>query len=439
MDKVKKFLEGYVEWLAVALGVAFLGWMIYGYVIDKPVTSSVGSNASAAPSDIDPLIWEGPGQQLKIQLDAKSPPPPMGPTVDIAKETADARAKIPASVMPVFPGAYIPLSPSPDADSPGVAVRPTSLPGHVTLLPEAPPLIMLTVSAGHSNVPAPVPPAAANAAAPPVNPASAVDLNWRTIGATIPVADLAKSFAACNIPEMFSSTAILRVTMVRQERDGSGNWGPETPVPPLDSTPLQDLPPNNAAPNEQKDYFEWAEKNVEAIAAPKFYQVLQGDVWYQPGTKSPNQVDIAVVDDGFDPKNPGAFKGDPNSLTPDEKKDYDKYLAAQAKRQAAKQRNGQNRNNNINNNPGIPPGFSPGGPPGFGGGGRGSPAVPDPDRSRADSQMPPFMQGMNRGQPNDSMPFNGMPNGSSSDSSNTTLPQGSFNPATQANIKVVGT
>jgi len=37
MDKVKKFLEANVQWLAIALGVGFLGWMIWGYVLQKPV------------------------------------------------------------------------------------------------------------------------------------------------------------------------------------------------------------------------------------------------------------------------------------------------------------------------------------------------------------------------------------------------------------------
>ena len=100
-----------------------------------------------------------------------------------------------------------------------------------------------------------------------------------------------------------------------------------------------------------------------------------------PGTKSPNQVDVAVVDDGFDPKNPGAFKGDPNSLTPDEKKDYNDYLAAQAKRQAAKQRNAGNRNNQP------PPGFNLGGI-GPGGGFPGGPRCAGNPRSRAQWTRP---------------------------------------------------
>ena len=286
MDKVKNFLERYVEWLAVVLGAAFLGWMIYGYVLDKPVSSSVGSNAAATPAEVDPLIWEGPGQQLKTTIDDRTPPPPMGPAVDYPQVAIDNRNKVPTSVAPIFAGAYTPLTPPPDLNS-GVTARSVSMPGHVQQLPDAPALTTLVVSEGHSNVPAPVAPAAAGAAQPVANAAQAVDLNWRTIGATIPVADLAKSFAACKIPDMFSNTAILRVKLIRQERDGSGNWGPETEIAPLDTNVLQDLPPINAPGGAQKDYFEWAEKNVELIAAPKFYQVLQGDVWYRAGNQIP--------------------------------------------------------------------------------------------------------------------------------------------------------
>ena len=69
-------------------------------------------------------------------------------------------------------------------------------------------------------------------------------------------------------------------------------------------------------------------KEVQLILRPDFYQVVQGDKWYQPGTANPNVKSTELVVDTFDP---AKFVGnDFSDLTPEEIAAVQKYRAEQA-------------------------------------------------------------------------------------------------------------
>jgi hypothetical protein len=452
MDKVKKFLEAYVQWLALALGVGFLGWMLYSYVFLKPVSSAVGNLPSVPPSDISSQIWSQVGEPLKGKVDDRSTPAQMGPTTNYVDQVQAQRDSVPASVAVAMPVPFAPIPVSED-DSQTTQIGTQHNGAKITRLPDAAAPINLLVSAGHSNVPAPVPAAADGAPAPQGANAPAVDRNWRTVGATIHTADLAKSFAAAGIAPgtPFSSTAILRVILTRQERKTDGTWGSDTTIEPLDINPLPALPPINASFADQKSYLEdFAEKNFVPIARPLFYQVLQGDVWYEPGTKNPNEA-LQVIDDGYDPKDPGAYAGDINKLLPSEQKLVTEAKARQAAKEAQRARSQNNRNNQPAP-PQFPGGFPGGGPPGFPGG----PVVNDPQRPQdgvkmfAPNELPPggpgyFLGGAPQnpgmGGPPGGPPF--MPPGFTPGAmpqqqapGDTAVPNGSFDPSQQPDFKV---
>jgi hypothetical protein len=204
-------------------------------------------------------------------------------------------------------------------------------------------------------------------------------------------------------------------------------------IAPLDINPLPPLPPIDANFADQQTYGQdFAQKNVALIVQPPFYQVLQGDVWYEPGTKNPNQVDEAD-DNSFDPLNPGAYTGDPTKLLPSEKKAYDDAKAKQAARDALRAKNQGNRNNNA---PTGPPSefIPPGGPDGGGGGSggrrsRGSGLAADPQRDQAGGELPPPPPPY--AQPGQPPPPPGAPA-----SASATLPAGSFDPSQQPDIKM---
>ena len=55
MEKVLKFLEKYVQWIALGLGGLFLLAMVYNYVLQDPVTVTLGGK-DVLPGEIDKEI-----------------------------------------------------------------------------------------------------------------------------------------------------------------------------------------------------------------------------------------------------------------------------------------------------------------------------------------------------------------------------------------------
>jgi hypothetical protein len=438
MDKVKKFLEGYVEWLALGLGALFLGWTVYGYVIDKPVSGTVGSEAGVEPGQVNQKVWDIAAKPLGEALSSNRNPPDMMPAADYAKTIPDKFGEFPDTVVYKQDSPYLPLQPTIDDE---IKIR---VPGGSSLvkvehLPVIPAPVNTVVSHGHSNVQPPQPQGGAPAAIGIV----ALDKIWITFGASIPVDALSKSFAEAKIPQTFNNCAIYRVEAVRQERDPAGNWGNDTSLEPLDINPMEPLPAVNCDFQARQNYKTWAEMqaNVITICEPPFYSVLQGDVWYEPGFPNPNDKGSQMVADPFDPRNPLAYKGDPNMLLPDEKAIWD---AAKAK--AAQQAARSNRPNTPNSpfspqNPngigrtGRTGGGGPGGPGGGGGGGGASHAVPSaqPDNPNLLRQrpmpgpMPGFMPGGGNFMPGSRSPMDAPQQQPAS--SVASLPSGSFDPA----------
>jgi len=80
MQKILKILEKNVEWLALALGAAFLIWMIYLYGFQKPVTTSVAlqtGEAKLTPGEVDTKTVEGPVQALQQAMSGREKGPAM--------------------------------------------------------------------------------------------------------------------------------------------------------------------------------------------------------------------------------------------------------------------------------------------------------------------------------------------------------------------------
>jgi hypothetical protein len=436
MDKVKKFLEAHVQWVVLALAVAFLGWTVWGYVLQKPVFSAVGNVPTASPGDIPHIIWDGPAGAVKADLDSKEVPKAIGPKVDYPQLAIDMRTKESLAVSDTFKTPWMPIPIEEDINSgsgPGVKEGPK-----ITALPEAPPLVKLLISKGHSNVPAPQPPLVAGQAAPQGNQVQAVDKIWLTVEGTVQTGKLAESFKKVGILQgsPFSSTCMLRVILIRQERMLNGDWGPDVEIAPLDISQLMPLPPVDAAPMDQTAYQTFAEKSVIPICTPPFYTVLQGDVWYEPGTKNPNQT-LDMLDDGFDPKDPLAYKGDPTKLLPSEKKLYDDAKAKQEKADALRSRRNQPTPNNI---PQIPdPGQSGGNNNNNGGGGRGGRGrgmAADPRGDEPGLLAPPRMPTPDRPPGIDGPGMPGMPQQQQPGAAPNSLPAGSFDPNTQPEFRV---
>jgi len=265
-----------------------------------------------------------------------------------------------------FKNVYIPAGVPPliDDDQAGHLIDHEKL--VVKGLPTLPALENLQMSFGHSNVPAPAP---AGGGQQQVNNVIAVDKNWYSCEATVPCPAIAKAFNDAKIPKNLQNTCMLRVYLIREERNRNGTWSAPTTMPTLEGDELKDLP-GDSDTQAQTDYKGWAENNTVLICQPPFYKVIQGNLWYEPGTPNPNEDNQALIDDGFDPLHPELFKGDPSKLTPLHKQEYEDYLKKKAAIDKAKQSQQNNRPPNPYPGPGGPiPGQNGGGNGGAGGGG----------------------------------------------------------------------
>jgi hypothetical protein len=416
MDKVKNFLERYCEWLALAVAALFLGWTVYGYVVEKPVKSTVGSTPDVSPGEIGDKVWEDKGKALQAQTTSTGVPTEgFLPKINYPEVIRADLGAMPSTVVMDFKHPYLPYAPTIIEAGPSTDQNKPDLNNNrVVELPSVPAPYDLALSHGHSYI-------------QPPGAELAKDKNWVTVGGEIPVALLAKSFDTAKIPPIFSPVAIYRVYALREEKDTSGKWGNLTTMEPLDIATMLPLPPVNCKYEDRKVYKEWAETqaNVVQICEPPFYAVVpgHGSVWYEPGTKDPNETDTQTVTDVFDPKNPLAFKGDPNTLLPDEKQIYDEAKAKQAIIESRKSRPQGNTPTPAptGTNPGRGASTGRHAVPTGGPGGQGNLLSP-PDYARR-RQMPNNPQQPFR-PPSDNNPGNG-----GSVASAAPLPQGSFSPA----------
>src|SRR5215212_2453161 len=74
MDKALDFLERYVQWIALGIGVLFLGWMAYAYLVTPPLTVQIG-NQTLEPGEVDAAIAKTTAKDLSTAIANGKPPP----------------------------------------------------------------------------------------------------------------------------------------------------------------------------------------------------------------------------------------------------------------------------------------------------------------------------------------------------------------------------
>jgi hypothetical protein len=316
MDKVKVFLEKYVEWLALGIGAAFLLYMIYANVVEEPVTSVVGPSQAVPPSQIDPMVWDTVGKTVaaKVKPTAETQPVFEVPTFPAVKTVLSAP---PGPVLPKSGFAQVPPF-KPLIISPAVIEQQN--PDAITKLPTAPAPISIVTSHGHTNVIAAAPGQESQAAG---SPSMATDVQWISYGSSIPTNQIQDAFKAVKITPEFNKTVVLRVYGEREIKQDDGNWSAPEPVgvpaieagPPLPPLPAETAPAAAAdgTPPDQalldgwrKDvdaYKAFADANPIPIMEPVLFRWQQGDVgdaWYVPGTAQKADA-MELRDEEFDP------------------------------------------------------------------------------------------------------------------------------------------
>src|SRR6516165_3348594 len=133
MQKIVAILEKNVEWIALGLGGLFFLFMIYTYIVQKPVTSNVGSTV-VTPGEVDPTIANGPAKDLSTKMQNTNVPKMV--VKNFVQDTEVAFAG-PTEPLPALPGYNGPANKEVQSS---VAVAPTAPPppntAQVTELPK---------------------------------------------------------------------------------------------------------------------------------------------------------------------------------------------------------------------------------------------------------------------------------------------------------------
>jgi hypothetical protein len=214
MKKILNLLEKYVQWGTLAIGAAFLGWMIWSYIFVNPAAKSLNVGGGAAeivtPGNVDHVIVEGPAAQLdgKIHVDnsAFQLPMPPEPKLDINNPTTQP---LPAVAL-AYDSWQLDLDkngsngPSPTAQVQGLPGIP---PAHY--LDNEPLRTILAVTDAAGNV--------------TTHDQDAVTTFW-----SLPMADLANAYVApfaAKLPPSQQRVYFAHADLVRQEQLADGSWG----------------------------------------------------------------------------------------------------------------------------------------------------------------------------------------------------------------------
>ncbi len=333
MPKVMKFVEAYVQWLAVGLGLLWVLWVGYAYWLN-PATKKEISGKMYGPGEVDEFVArdQGPVDKLAIGVkgEGRIPTDIVEYFSKIPRYVATLKSKMALEdyTPPVLAAMWPPSKgiQGPDVKSmEGVQVQAT-LP---VLTPDTLVLTGLTNGLSVANVPDPdavVIPGdlqqkvlldATNPAAKPVV-LSAKDVSWVTVLSKLDPKKMAAAFTLAGIPEAAANTEFLRVQLIRQELLPGGSWDDdETVVTDLANQTKLPWPPK-AGGTDEGLYLDWASKSVADIIQPAFYEVVRGDLWRTTSMPEigadPNAVAGQPV--AFDP----ALVKDTSKLTPEERK-----------------------------------------------------------------------------------------------------------------------
>ncbi|MDB5354901.1 MAG: hypothetical protein JWN24_1354 [Phycisphaerales bacterium] len=305
MQKFVKILEQHVQWFALGLGVIYLGWMVYSYVVTPPITVKLGSSGQLyTAATADEQIWNSQAKPLESEINNKEP---------ISVKPKDMAGELYAKLReetfkPIMLATNIGGVPyRPEA---GKELTPAAGPT-VVMLPHIPAAEFVAMSNSMTTVliPAPVPapaagaPAAAPAAAGAAQPAPTKrDMNYVSVLYKINKDALGQqfktAFANAKDPALLQ-TMFLEVEFYRQEQDANDatKWGNPVLLASLPLYELMKFPGDAALPNDPKKqepffaFMEWAGVNQEIIARPAFYDVSpDAPPWLFPGEAAPEPV-----------------------------------------------------------------------------------------------------------------------------------------------------
>ncbi|HUB25499.1 MAG TPA: hypothetical protein VL992_08705 [Tepidisphaeraceae bacterium] len=222
MQKVVQYLEMYVQWLALALGLGFLGYMAWTYVYKNPASQEVQigpETVTVTPSNVDQLINNGPGSRLEDESHQSH----AGFQIPVPPITA---VNINPTTQPVELAGMSPVDAWPiDIKGNGTGPKNNAL---VQALPDLPALkyvdqeplrTVLLINGSNGQT-------------------SHQDQDSVTTFWSLPIKDLAQSFTTAfggKLPQPQQLATFINVIVMRQEQLPNGKWSDPVQValPPL--------------------------------------------------------------------------------------------------------------------------------------------------------------------------------------------------------------
>jgi hypothetical protein len=290
MQKFINIAEQYVEWLALGIGVVYLGFMgwSYGY---QPTLNVTIAGKSVEPGQIEKTIADGPIKDLdeKIQSSAFvpiEPPDVVAVFIDSAGDKTAIVSNYTSSFQPnplggagsdQGPQEKGPITPKLAGLPKPPATIPVAIASYRTLIEFADPKFDAAAAAGGAVVPI------------ISKDIDAVSFKCKVDAKTVSKA-FSDAFGANASPKLFQ-TMYLRVHLWREEQSGPDKWSQPVEILPLVINPLPDIPQGPVEDQPAAVYRLWAGANQDQILHPPFYQTAKD----APPWVDPEQAAAAAV------------------------------------------------------------------------------------------------------------------------------------------------
>jgi hypothetical protein len=295
MQKVIRFLEAGIEWIALAIALLYLGWAVFAYLINDPVSVSLGGQ-QVNPATIDNYIETHAALHLTEIMDPNNVQVPSF-TVEPFGDDFNRRLALDNEKPPELAAgdfAYQPFEPTGPSGQNAKMLIPVQI---LPTLPAARPVLIaaaldtLAPPAAPGTPPAaPGTPPAVPGAAPAANPAvPGKDVRLVVAAFTISWDDLYKQWnnsfgppAAGQQPRLSPADfQILQISAFRSEKVGNEWVDDHNPIKILNGA---DLPPYPPAGNPilENAYLQALNKSLSTIVAPAIPTIIAGAVWKDP-------------------------------------------------------------------------------------------------------------------------------------------------------------
>jgi len=293
MQKVVAFLEAHVEWFALGIAAAFLGWTIYSYLIVDPVARKL-EGIDVNPGTVDSIIDQHAAERLREKMDPNNATVPNFSVPDFT-QSFQQKIGLDGLQPPQLAGLDFDYAPFDVSAMPGSTENAGAPVDHLPTLPVPQP--MLTAAALDTLSPA----QNQNGGAAPQGAAPAAGKDVRLVVAafTIPFNEIYNQWNSAfgsaqpgQKPRLAPADfQILAITAYRSELVND-KWTKDQQIEILNGA---DLPPypNANDKNAQGTYRESLSKLGKSLVAPDFPQVSAGVVWkdpilYLPGASGTN-------------------------------------------------------------------------------------------------------------------------------------------------------